>query len=119
MASLRSLHPAVARLAQAFLRELARHGIKATVTSTRRDPDQQARLWNNYQRCGCSSCPPVPGRCFPAARPGQSTHALGYAFDLRLDPPRYDLAGRIWESLGLTWGGRFRDPIHFDIRRRA
>src|SRR4029077_10728327 len=102
----------------AFLDALARAGIRATVTSTRRDPAQQKKLWDCYRRTGCSDCSKRPGQpgCFPAAAPGQSTHALGAAFDLHLDPPVYEDVGRVWEALGFTWGGRFADPIHFDFR---
>lgn len=106
----------------AFLRALAGAGIKARITSTRRDPRKQAALYANYKRCGCSSCSSRPGRadCFPAAPPGTSTHEKGLAFDLELLPPgAYDWAGRLWESWGFTWGGRFSDPIHFDLRRRT
>ena len=46
-------------------------------------------------------------------------HDQGFAFDVHMDPPVYEQAGRAWESLGFTWGGRFSDPIHFDFRRRG
>lgn len=26
-----------------------------------------------------------------------------------------ELAGRVWESWGGRWGGRFGDPIHFEV----
>jgi hypothetical protein len=118
VATLRDLDPAVEPIARAFLQLLADAGIKATVTSTRRDPAQQKRLWDCYQRVGCSDCTKRPGQpgCYPAAAPGQSTHSVGAAFDLHLDPPAYDAAGAVWEALGLTWGGRFSDAIHFDFR---
>lgn len=105
-------------LVSEFLRALAAAGIKATVTSTRRDPREQAKLYDCYKRVGCSDCSKRPGQkgCFPAAAPGQSTHALGFAFDLHLEPAVYDAVGAAWESLGFTWGGRFSDPIHFDFR---
>jgi hypothetical protein len=117
----------VAPIARAFVRMIesptfARfagvHQVRATVTSTRRGPDKQRELWNCYQRTGCSNCRRTPS-CFPAAAPGKSTHALGLAFDLHLSPPVYAAAGRLWEMIGFTWGGRFSDPIHFDVRRRA
>ena len=108
MATLRTLHPAVSGAAQAFVRYLEAHGVRVTVTSGRRDADQQARLYADY-KAGRSK--------FPAAPPGHSMHALGVAFDLHLDPPVYEAAGRIWESIGGTWGGHFSDPIHFDARR--
>jgi len=116
--SVRTLDPRVAPLAQAFIDFLSKAGIKVTVTSTRRDPAQQAKLYACFQRVGCSDCTKRPGQpgCYPAAAPGASTHAIGAAFDLALDPPLYEAAGHVWESAGFTWGGRFGDEIHFDFR---
>lgn len=106
-ASLRTLDRRAYPIAAEFLRILAAYGIKATVTSARRDPAKQAQLYRDY----------LAGRSkFPAAPPGKSTHGLGLAFDLHLDPPVYEAAGLLWESAGFTWGGRFSDPIHFDFR---
>lgn len=109
-ASLRSLEPNAARVFGDFVRFLEKSGLKVRITSTRRDPSEQLRLWRCYQ-AGLSR--------FPAAPPGHSTHALGIAVDLVLNPPAYAWAGDRWERAGFTWGGRFRDPIHFDLRRRA
>src|SRR5690349_1132345 len=94
--TLRTLDPRVAPIAQSFLALLARVGFKVTLTSTRRDPAQQARLYACFQKTGCSDCSKRPGQpgCYPAAAPGQSTHALGAAFDIQLDPPLYEVAGR-------------------------
>lgn len=101
----RTLHPQLRPVADAFIRALRTAGFQVTVTSTLRDESTQAALYDNYRR-GCST--------IPAAAPGKSRHGFGRAFDLRLVPPRYDLAGRYWESIGGTWGGRFNDPIHFE-----
>jgi hypothetical protein len=105
-------------------------GVRVTVTSVARDRGKQAGLYENYVRCGCNNCSYRPGspHCFPAAHPDTSPHVLGIAFDLKLDPPgplvvvegrkigrNYAIAGLLWESLGLRWGGRFRDEIHFDF----
>jgi hypothetical protein len=110
MASLRDLDSSFRPLAMAFVRVLQSAGVNVTVTSTRRSLDQQRALYERY----------IHGRSrYPAAPPGHSTHALGYAFDLHLDPPVYNDAGKLWERLGLTWGGRFNDPIHFDARSRS
>ena len=113
--TLRTLDSRVRPIAQEFIAALARAGFTVTLTSTRRDPAEQKKLYDCYVRTGCSNCRKGPG-CFPAAAPGTSTHALGAAFDLHLDPPDYDTAGQVWEALGFTWGGRFSDPIHFDFR---
>lgn len=122
MASLRALDPRVYPLARAFVRALERSWrMRVNVSSTRRDFDVQSRLYEDY----------LAGRTrYPVAPPGRSTHGRGIAFDLQLDglspgavsgeraPWQYQVAGRLWESLGLTWGGRFHDPIHFDTRTR-
>lgn len=117
MASLRTLDPRLRDLAAAFIRVLEANGIRVIVTSARRSLTEQKRLYNAY----------ISGRSkFPAAKPGSSTHGSGLAFDLNLDgispgkdPPypwQYQAAGLLWEALGLRWGGRFQDPIHFDAR---
>lgn len=110
MASLRSLDPRVRPIAAAFIRLLQRAGVRVTVTSTRRSLDEQKKLYANY----------IAGKSkYPAARPGTSTHGIGAAFDLHLEPPVYAQAGQLWERAGFTWGGRFNDQIHFDVRPRG
>jgi hypothetical protein len=110
MASLRDLDPRFAPLARWFVRVLQSAGVRVTVTSTRRSPAAQAELYRRY-KAGLSK--------YPAAPPGHSTHGLGVAIDLHLEPPVYAQAGALWERLGLTWGGRFNDQVHFDLRPRG
>jgi D-alanyl-D-alanine carboxypeptidase-like protein len=119
-AGIRGLQTRAQPIVRAFLNHLAKHGISARITSTRRSPSEQAKLYAAAQS-GKSR--------FPAAPPGRSTHATGLAFDVifnHLTPPAqppypwpYEAVGQLWESLGYTWGGRFGDPIHFDFRRRT
>jgi len=116
VASLRSLAPELVPAAQWFVRYLERAGVTVTITSTRRDLDEQAQLYNCFKRTGCSNCRRTPS-CYPAAPPGRGYHGIGVAMDLHLDPPVYAQAGALWERLGGTWGGRFGDRIHFDARR--
>ena len=103
MNSLRELEPWLTPWAAALYRVAAPYG--AVVTSTRRTPQQQARLYYNYV-AGASR--------YPAAPPGRSMHQQGRAFDLAA--PTWLLAelGRIWEEWGGRWGGRGGDPIHFE-----
>ncbi len=111
MASLRDLaSPAHFTIASWFVAMLEQAGLHVVVTSTRRDLETQKRLYADY-KAGRSK--------YPAAPPGHSQHDRGMAFDLHLDPPEYAAAGALWERLGLTWGGRFNDEIHFDFRKRA
>ena len=105
--STRTLTPELRPHVDAFIRGLRLAGIRVTVTSTRRSLDTQRRLYANY-RAGCSR--------LPAAPPGGSRHGLGLAFDLHLEPPVYAMAGQAWEAMGGTWGGRFGDEVHFDVR---
>ena len=105
--STRMLRQDLRAAAEAFVTWLRSNGVRVTVTSTFRSQDTQRALYENYQR-GCSR--------YPAAPPGRSAHGEGRAFDLHLDPPVYSQAGAVWESIGGTWGGRFNDPIHFEVR---
>lgn len=92
---------------QAMMQVARSNGHTITVTSTRRSRATQRRLYADY----------VAGRSrYPAAPPGRSKHEQGLAFDAVVTPPEYqDAYGRMWESWGGTWGGRFRDPIHFEL----
>lgn len=56
---------------------------------------------------------------------GKSRHELGGAFDVKIVPPaeatsaNYLRLGKLGESLGLDWGGRWKgrsnDPFHFQL----
>ncbi len=110
MADVRSLDARVEPIASYLLHLAIQAGLNPVVTSARRGYASQARLYRRAQR-GESR--------YPAAPPGTSTHERGLAFDLVVSPKSAltDL-GRLWESWGFTWGGRFNDPIHFDVRPR-
>lgn len=78
----------------------------ARITSTVRSRSEQRRLYNNY----------LAGRSrFPAAPPGRSKHELGRAIDIVARPETLRRLGAAWERLGGRWGGRFNDPIHFEL----
>lgn len=94
-------------------------GIFFLVTCTRRTRDEQAALY----AIGRTS----PGRIVTHARPGESVHESGNAFDIvplhgkmplwDAKAPEWIQLGAIGESLGLTWGGRWkmRDMPHFQL----
>jgi hypothetical protein len=106
MASTRTLSADFRPYAEAFIGWLQDQGLRVTVTSARRSSGEQARLYARF-KAGKSK--------YPAAPPGTSTHELGYAFDAVVSPPEYqDAAGQAWEQMGGRWGGRFRDPVHFE-----
>lgn len=95
----------------ASLVKLARKlGGTVTVTSVKRGAASQRRLYERW-KAGLSK--------YPAAKPGTSTHEKGLAFDLHVEPRELlTTLGKAWKNAGLTWGGDFRDPIHFDFRQR-
>lgn len=81
--------------------------LSARVTSAFRTYAQQARLYRRYLH-GMSP--------YPAAPPGNSMHEQGRAFDLGgLTAEELQTLGLTWESWGGRWGGRFGDPIHFEL----
>lgn len=90
------------------LYELARkNNLRPVVTSVFRTYATQKRLYDAWKR-GKS--------IYPAAVPGTSKHEKGLAFDLKVSSPAaQDWLGHVWEKAGGRWGGRFRDPIHFEI----
>src|SRR5512143_269195 len=107
MSSLR-LDPALKRGLD-WLTAVARangHGL--TVTSTRRSRADQTRLYRAY----------LAGRSqYPAAPPGTSAHERGLAFDAVVRPSQFQAAyGALWERIGGEWGGRYSDPVHFQLR---
>lgn len=92
-----------------YLVAVARYnGITATVVSGDRDTHQQSQLYNAWLARGRTG--------LPAAAPGTSRHEQGRAFDLHVSPREWLPAlGALWESWGGRWGGRFNDPVHFDV----
>lgn len=56
-----------------------------------------------------------------AARPakaGYSYHNFGYAVDIKATKGTLSQLGKLAESMGWTWGGRFNDPVHIDLRKQ-
>jgi hypothetical protein len=95
---------------QPFARDLVhaagQAGLQPRVTSTRRTPTQQARLYRRWQ----SGLSPLP-----AAPPGTSAHEFGYAFDMVVSPwEALADVGYTWQQWGGIWGGD-RDPVHFQF----
>ncbi len=97
------LHPVVRAKAEQLVKLAQSEGIRVKLTEGYRPPDRQADLL-------------ATGATL--ARPGWSFHQYGLAFDVApldalgrvvWEPGRavWDSIGRIGESLGLTWGGRF------------
>lgn len=102
--------------AEWFVQVLEHSGLRPQVTSVRRSTAKQAALYRAY----------ITGKSrLPAAKPGTSKHERGLAFDLvipslsRLSVPEMTRAmapiGELWEAMGGRWGGRFNDPVHFEV----
>lgn len=104
-ARFRGLHPQLVPYAAALLSFMLARDPSARVTSVKRSRTEQARLYRRYL-AGLS--------LFPAAPPGKSKHEKGIAFDIVARDETLAAAGKIWESWGGRWGGRFKDPIHFE-----
>lgn len=114
---LEHLHPVVAAKARALIALAAREGIHLLVTSTLRTFDEQAVIFAQGRS--------RPGRRVTNARPGQSWHNFGLAFDVVplvegkpvWNSCYWERIGAIGRSLGLVWGGDFRsfkDKPHFE-----
>lgn len=105
MASTRTLDRNFRPWADAWVEALAAAGLNPSITSARRTREEQTRLYNRF-RSGASR--------YPAAPPGTSLHEWGLAVDIALPASVLSVLGPVWERLGMVWGGRFRDPIHFE-----
>lgn len=93
---------------EALFRAAQRADRAARVTSTVRSRSEQRRLYNRY----------LAGQSrFPAAPPGRSKHEQGRAIDIVASDRVLRALGAAWERLGpsFKWGGRFDDPIHFEL----
>lgn len=107
MYEFQQLTPELQPYAEALFNALSDAGANPRVTSTLRSVSTQKRLYEAYIN-GASK--------YPAAPPGYSPHEQGWAFDLAVNNDDWlSPAGDLWESWGGTWGGRFRDPIHFEL----
>lgn len=105
--SLSGLIPQLQPFAQALIRYAGASGMAPRVTSTRRSSSEQLRLYRNFLS-GHSQ--------YPVAPPGTSAHEFGFAFDMLTNYAEYlPRLGQVWESWGGVWGGRFKDPIHFEF----
>lgn len=136
------LHPALRPKAQALLTECSRRGVRLMITSTLRSCAHQRALYAqgrlaiaqvNALRADAGMGPVSAALNCIVTHAERSMHELGLAFDVAVidsaSPtwdasadtdrdaiPDYEEAGAVGESLGLTWGGRFRmrDLCHFE-----
>lgn len=105
-ARIEDLEPATRALCEKFLIAVAGMGHAIRVTHTLRTMDEQAKLYAQGRT--------LPGPIVTKAKPGQSPHNYGMAFDICFagkqpyppeDDPRWLTLGQLGEELGLSWGG--------------
>ena len=120
---LAGLHPEVAALASGLLTQAREAGLDARLVAGFRSYETQNLLYEQGRT--------APGPIVTNARGGESYHNFGVAFDIALfdakgryitngSDPAYQQAGKIGERLGLTWGGRWQNPVdpsHFQLDR--
>lgn len=100
------LHPSLRPYFRALVTAAQLYDRTARVTSARRSTAEQTRLYRRF----------VAGQSqFPVAPPGKSKHEHGRAIDIVARPEVLRGLGLAWEKLGGRWGGRFHDPIHFEL----
>lgn len=113
---LTALHPRVAALCDRFIVACKEQGIEVLITSTYRDAESQNALYAQGRT--------TPGNIVTNAKAGQSWHNWRCAFDFVPivngkaqwnDAATFERCGKIAESLGLEWAGRwtrFRELAH-------
>ena len=105
-ARIEDLEPQTQAMCLALLQDCEDEGIALRVTHTLRTMDEQAKLYAQGRT--------LPGPVVTRAKPGQSPHNYGMAFDVcfagktpypKETDPRWLKIGQIGEGLGLNWGG--------------
>jgi peptidoglycan L-alanyl-D-glutamate endopeptidase CwlK len=112
------LHPIVAAKAKQFIALAEAEGIEILITSTLRTFEEQAELFAIGRT--------RPGNIVTNAKPGESWHNFGLAFDVVplvngkaiWDGPFGEHIGALGKQVGLRWGGDFKtlqDKLHFEF----
>ena len=110
--SLGDLKPQVKKMAEAFLAECEKEGLDILIYCTLRSMEEQNVLYAQGRT--------RPGKIVTNARGGDSWHNWGCAFDFVPlvggkpawgDTALYLKAGRIAESVGLEWAGRWTGKL--------
>ena len=117
---IQTLQPPVQPIALSFLERCEAAGIPCSIVQGTRTFEEQQALYDKGRT--------TPGKPVTKARPGDSYHQYGLAFDVvpnayknlpEWNPtgPAWKTIGEIGESLGLTWGGRWLSPDepHFEL----
>lgn len=128
---LASLHPVVREKIDRMIAKAGQQGINLFVVSAHRDEEEQNELYSRgrtqaeLDKVGLNHVKAQPDKPkVTNARAGQSDHNVKRAADLvekkgsklLWDNDRWEQIGKIGESLGLKWGGRWKsfvDKPHF------
>lgn len=105
-----TLLPQVQEPMRNLVRKAAEAGIQIRLTSGNRTYAEQDALYAQGRT--------KPGKVVTNARGGYSSHNFGLAADFTIfdgnspvwESPNYTKVGKIAESLGLSWGGRWSTP---------
>ena len=110
------LEPITRQMARKFLDDSLTAGLLLKVTQTLRTMEEQSALYARGRS--------LPGPIVTHAQAGQSAHNWGCAFDVCFDGPEpysekhpWDTMGGIGKSVGLVWGGDFKNIVdrpHFE-----
>lgn len=112
------LHPAIRAQATQLLQLASAQGIHLRITQGMRTIEEQNALYAQGRT--------LPGKVVTNAKGGDSYHNYGLAFDVvpivngvaQWGSKDWDKIGKLGESIGLRWGGRFKsivDKPHFEI----
>ena len=116
---IKELHPKVASLCLALIRQCEQEGIDLLITSTYRDAESQNALYAQGRTAA--------GKKVTNAKAGQSFHNYRVAFDfvpivngkaMWNDKALFNRVGIMGEKIGLTWSGRFSkfpELAHFQL----
>lgn len=126
------LHPAIKGKAEQLVSLANSVGINLRIYEALRDFWKQQELFNypfDGKDNNGNGLIDESGEKVTNAKPGESFHNFALAFDVVeikngkaiWDNPRWETIGKLGESVGLEWGGRwkFTDKPHFQIRNLA
>lgn len=122
------LEPDTRRMHDAFYAEIERRLMPPMrTTHTYRSLDEQLHIWSKGREklTGGVWIIVDPKLVVTRAKPGASAHNFHAAFDVCFasrdpyprDPDLWEAVGRVGESVGLVWGGRWKsivDKPHFE-----
>lgn len=117
LAAKQDLRPLLKRAYRALEEDMALLGHPIRMTEGYRSRERQAQLYAQGRT--------TPGQVVTKAKPGESLHNYGVAFDIVFRKEGYGASQALWQTVGslgrkhgLEWGGDwtgFKDMPHFQI----